>query len=159
MKGYISRIRAKIGRDKLIHPAARIIVENARGEILAVEKRGSGKLGLPAGALEEGETIEECIIREVKEETGLDINHLIVIGISSEPQRETIVYPNGDIIQYFTIEFYTNSWSGEITIFDTREISSAKFVSMEELKELPKSEYSAIESLDYFRKEGRIMVK
>ena len=65
MKNYIQKIRTKIGRDKFIHPAARIIIENNQNEILIIRRRDNGKYGLPAGALEENETIEQCIIREV----------------------------------------------------------------------------------------------
>ena len=109
MESYITKLREKIGRDKFIHPAARIIVENDEGEVLFIERADNGNIGLPAGALEENETIEACIIREVKEETGIEITALEVIGISTDPRVETVRYPNGDEIQYFTIEFYSNS--------------------------------------------------
>ena len=65
MPSYISNLRTKIGHDKFIHPAARIIVENEKGEILFIRRTDNGKLGIPAGGLEENETIEECIRREV----------------------------------------------------------------------------------------------
>ena len=79
MKNYIKKIRSKIGSENIIHPAARIIIENKNREILIIERVDNGRIGLPAGALEENETIEECIIREVKEETGLKIIDLEVI--------------------------------------------------------------------------------
>ena len=68
MKNYITKIRRKIGHDKFIHPAVRIMIENDKNEILFIERIDNGKLGIPAGALEENETIEACIRREVKEE-------------------------------------------------------------------------------------------
>ena len=108
MKDYIAKLREKIGQDKFIHPAARIIIENELGEILFIERNDNGKIGLPAGGLEEGETIRECIIREVKEETGLILLDASVIGIITDPRKETVTYPNGDVVQYFTIEFYSN---------------------------------------------------
>ncbi len=49
--------------------AAGGIVENEDGKILFQYRRG--KWDLPKGKLEEGETIEECAVREVEEETGL----------------------------------------------------------------------------------------
>lgn len=45
------------------------IVENEEGKILLQYRRG--KWDLPKGKLDEGETIEECAVREVEEETGL----------------------------------------------------------------------------------------
>ncbi|MFT5166161.1 MAG: ADP-ribose pyrophosphatase YjhB (NUDIX family) [Saprospiraceae bacterium] len=158
MKNYISRIREKIGKEKLIHPAARIIVENEKGEILFIERMDNGKIGIPAGALEENETISKCIIREVREETGIEILALEVIGLSSNPNAETVQYPNGDIIQYFTVEFYANSWKGSVKIFDKEEIQSAGFKSRRYLDSLPVNEKSIIESLRYYRKEKKIRV-
>ena len=49
--------------------AAGGIVENENKEILLIFRRG--KWDLPKGKLDEGETIEECAVREVEEETGL----------------------------------------------------------------------------------------
>ncbi|MCB9292114.1 MAG: NUDIX domain-containing protein [Lewinellaceae bacterium] len=159
MKDYIARIRKKIGRDKFIHPGARIIVENDKGEILFIERADNGNPGLPAGALEENETIEACIIREVKEETGIDITALEVIGISTNPEVETVRYPNGDEIQYFTVEFYSNSWKGELNTGGTAEVKKAAFRDRRNLEKLPENERLAFESLEYYRKEGKIKLR
>lgn len=159
MKDYIARIRKKIGRDKFIHPGARIIVENDKGEILFIERADNGNPGLPAGALEENETIEACIIREVKEETGIDITALEVIGISTNPEVETVRYPNGDEIQYFTVEFYTSSWKGKLHTGGTTEVKKAAFRDRRNLEKLPENERLAFESLEYYRKEGKIKLR
>lgn len=45
------------------------IIQNKRNEILLIYRRG--KWDLPKGKLDEGESIEECALREVQEETGL----------------------------------------------------------------------------------------
>jgi len=151
MKDYIAKLREKIGQDKFIHPAARIIIENELGEILFIERNDNGKIGLPAGGLEEGETIRECIIREVKEETGLILLDASVIGIITDPRKETVTYPNGDVVQYFTIEFYSNQWSGEVAVEDTDEIRSAKFMPASFLEQLMPNEKSIIKSLEMYR--------
>lgn len=137
-------------------PAARIILENEKGEILFVERKDNNKLGLPSGALKENETIEACIMREVKEETGLEILELEAIGISSNPENETIQYPDGEVIQYFTIEFYSNKWKGAIEVEDTKEIKKAEFKAKTYLQQLPKNEKSIIDSLAYYKKEKKI---
>ena len=159
MKNYIQAIRQKIGQDKFIHPAARIIVENDRHEILIIERADTGQIGIPAGALEENETIEECIKREVWEETGLTIKALTVIGISTDPTKETVSYPNGDQIQYFTIEFYSNDFEGNIEVQDKTEIKRALFVHQDRLVDLPENEGSILESWSYFKKYNQIMLK
>lgn len=159
MKNYIQQIRSKLGSDKFIHPAARIIVENNIGQILIIERVDNGQVGIPAGALEENETIQACIIREVKEETGLTIVDLEVIGISSNPATESVEYPNGDKIQYFTVEFYSKSWNGAIKVEDTEEVKKAQFMDISIISQLPKNELSTFESLKYYQKNQKIMVR
>lgn len=159
MKEYIKKIRLKLGSEKFIHPGARIIIENPNGAILFIERNDNGNIGIPAGSIEENETIEECIKREVKEETGLSLVNLEVIGISTNPKIETVKYPNNDEIQYFTIEFYSNKWEGTIEIEDKNEIKSAKFMEFSNIQKLPQNELSAFESLAFYRKNQRIMLK
>lgn len=159
MKDYIQKIRTKIGKDKFIHPAARIIIENNQNEILIIHRRDNGKYGLPAGALEENETIEQCIIREVKEETGLLLKKVEVIGISSDPELESVDYPNGDRIQYFTIEFYANQWEGVLRSSGDAEIRQVLFISQPVMLPLPDNERSIFDSLKYYRSSGKILVK
>lgn len=52
------------------------IILNDKNEILLgrrINRYGEGTYCLPGGKLKTGETFEECVVREVKEETGLDI--------------------------------------------------------------------------------------
>lgn len=156
MHNYIQNLRKLIGHRKFIHPGARIIVENEEGQILMIRRRDNGNWGLPAGGLEENETIQDCIIREVKEETGLDILELKVIGVSSNPIRETVHYPNKDVVQYFNIEFYSNQFSGEIEVLDEDEVSTAQFVDLEMIEKLPINEQHTFMSLAYFKEHGQI---
>ena len=54
--------------------AAGGIVQNEKGEILLQLRKG--KWDLPKGKLDNGESIEDCAVREVEEETGLKNIHL-----------------------------------------------------------------------------------
>ena len=157
MKNYIKKLRQKIGHQKFIHPGARIIIENNLGQILFIKRSDNGKFGIPAGAFEENETIEECIIREVKEEVGLEILELELIGVSSNPKNESVEYPNGDMIQYFTCEFYSNNFNGEIKV-DNDEVKYAQFLAFEKYKDLPRNEKRAFESLEFFRRNKKVRV-
>lgn len=153
---YIARLRAHMGHEKIILPGARILIENEKGEFLFIERIDTGKIGIPAGSLEEGETIEECIRREVEEETGLKLKEAAVIGISSNPVLESVIYPNGDQMQYFTVEFYSNDWEGELKPLDKGEIKSAAFKEASYLEQLPDNERSMVESLRYYRETGQV---
>jgi 8-oxo-dGTP pyrophosphatase MutT (NUDIX family) len=48
------------------------VLENKNGEILLCYS--CNNYHLPGGHLEEGESYEECLVREIKEETGIDID-------------------------------------------------------------------------------------
>jgi 8-oxo-dGTP pyrophosphatase MutT (NUDIX family) len=54
----------------VVVPAAGGLVSNEENQILMILRRG--KWDLPKGKLDPGETLEECALREVKEETGLE---------------------------------------------------------------------------------------
>jgi ADP-ribose pyrophosphatase YjhB (NUDIX family) len=152
MQAYLKNLRQKVGHQRIIHPGARILVENKAGHFLFIHRTDNNQWGLPAGALEEGETIEDCIRREVTEETGLHLGNLTLIGISSAPARETVTYPNGDVVQYFTIEFYSNLWEGTPQS-DFKESKAAGFYPVDTVA-LPANENHIFQSLAYYQKNG-----
>ncbi len=66
---------------------------NSKGEVLVVKKKYSGLKGMwsiPAGFVQEGETLDEAAVREVKEETGICAVVTGVIGIRSGVIKHTI---------------------------------------------------------------------
>lgn len=110
-----------------ISPA--IIVRIRKGDsILLVHARNfRGTFnGLVAGFLEPGETLEECVHREVKEETGLHINNLKYFGSQPWP------YPSGVMIG-FTADYE----SGEIKL-QKEELNAGDFYTKDNLPEIPK---------------------
>ena len=53
-----------------------------------------GYYALPGGFVEVGETVEEAAKREAKEETGLEITLLKLVGVYSKPDRD----PRGHVV-------------------------------------------------------------
>ena len=110
-----------------ISPAVIVLIKKD-DQILLVHARnfrGTFK-GLVAGFLEPGETLEECVHREVMEETGLRIKNLKYFGSQPWP------YPSGIMVGY-TADYE----SGTIKLQD-EELSAGAFYSKDRLPEIPK---------------------
>ncbi|WP_433601852.1 NUDIX domain-containing protein [Nocardia sp. CA-135953] len=104
------------------------------GAILMQRRSDSGNWSLPGGIMEIGETLEQCVIRETKEETGLDIDVTGLLGIYTDPEH-IIEYADGEIRQEFNITFYGRVTGGRITV--SNESTEVRFLSLDELAELP----------------------
>jgi 8-oxo-dGTP pyrophosphatase MutT (NUDIX family) len=70
---YVQELRALIGHRLLILAGATVIVRDAAGRVLMQRRSDNGQWGLPGGALEPGESLEETGRREVWEETGVRV--------------------------------------------------------------------------------------
>lgn len=82
---YIKDLRRKIGNDWVILNACAVVIANEKNQIL-LQKRSDNLLwGLPGGLLELEDTLASCAIREVKEETNLDIELDQFIGVFNNP--------------------------------------------------------------------------
>jgi ADP-ribose pyrophosphatase YjhB (NUDIX family) len=81
-----------------------------KSSFLLVIKRQNGPykdtFALPGGFVDEGETVEEALIREVFEETSLEIHPIEILGVYSNPKRD----PRGHMI---TVVFITIMHGGE----------------------------------------------
>ena len=71
----------KVGTGVLIIKDNCILLGKRKVEV------GNGMYALPGGSLEEGESLEECAIREVKEETNLTLDSVEKIGQESDAEN------------------------------------------------------------------------
>lgn len=71
-----------------------------QGDAVVLIRRGNppfkGSYALPGGFVEDGETVEEACRREAKEETGLELSNLRLVGAYSEPGRD----PRGRTVSF-----------------------------------------------------------
>lgn len=70
------------------------IIRDPAGRILLQQRSDYGDWGLPGGGMEPGETIEDTMRREVREETGLEVAGSSLLGVYTGP-RMRYVYPDG----------------------------------------------------------------
>jgi NAD+ diphosphatase len=109
-----------------ISPA--VIVRITRGdEILLARGRNfpEGRYSTPAGFVEPGETLEETVAREIREEVGVKVDNIEYFGSQPWP------YPHQMMIGF------TCRWvSGEIAI-DPNEIADARWFTRETMPQIP----------------------
>jgi ADP-ribose pyrophosphatase YjhB (NUDIX family) len=85
--------------------AADAVLFDERNRVLLQRRADFGVWGLPGGAVEVGETLEAAVRREVKEETGFDVEVVRLIGAYSDPAHTTTRYPSGDVVHYVSLTF------------------------------------------------------
>jgi NAD+ diphosphatase len=110
-----------------ISPAVIVVVERDDTILLARHSyRNQDVFSCLAGFLEHGETLEECVAREVREETGIDVHNIRYVGSQSWP------YPD-----QFMIAFRAEWKSGEVCV-DPEELLEAKWFTRDNLPNTPK---------------------
>ena len=99
----------------LLQDGAAAIILNNQGQILMQSRADNDRWGLPGGCQELNETFEDTIIREIKEETNLDVTYdnLQLLAVVSGPTRRNS-YPNGDNVVNNTVLYCVRNYSGEL---------------------------------------------
>jgi 8-oxo-dGTP diphosphatase len=99
-------------------------------DILLVRRRNEpfkGSYALPGGFLNYQEELEECVVREVAEETGLKTSIVGLVGVYSAPDRD----PRGHFV---TAVYHLQAVSGTLRAGD--DASTAEWVPMDHLPRL-----------------------
>ena len=112
------------------YKGAGVIVRDVKGRYLRVVGRDHGKWGFPKGEREDGETTRECAIRELKEETGLDM------WINKNAKK----WHNYNMYFFINLKFEITS---PLTTQDDNEIAKVQWVSAEELQSFQRHQVNA----------------
>ncbi|HEY9876044.1 MAG TPA: NAD(+) diphosphatase [Candidatus Obscuribacterales bacterium] len=122
-----------------LSPAVIVLISHGDQLLLARAPRfPAGMYGLIAGFVEPGESLEETIVREVREEIGININDIRYFGSQPWP------FPNS-----LMIGFTATYASGDIAI-DPQELEDAAWFSKHNLPQLPPKVSIARKLIDWF---------
>lgn len=129
---YIKYIRGMVGHNKIILCAACCIICDGGRRVLLQQRADSGLWGLPGGMMELGESMDETAVREVREETGLEVQVDEFFGIYSKYFAE---YRNGDVAQPIVAAFTAHITGGEIKC-DGSETADLGYFPLDSLPEI-----------------------
>ncbi|MEU7639805.1 NUDIX domain-containing protein [Streptomyces sp. NPDC039016] len=110
--------------------AASAVVTDESGRVLLQRRQDNDLWALPEGGMDMGDSLPGCAVREVKEETGLDVEITGLVGTYTDPEH-VIAYSDGEVRRQFNICFTARIVGGTLTISD--ESTELRFVAPGEL--------------------------
>ena len=110
------------------------IFDEARQKALLTRRTDNGLWCLPGGHMDPGESVEECCVREVLEETGLQVRIKRLTGVYSNPDQ-LVVYPDGEQAHFVVLNFEAEVIQGELGL--SNETSEAGYFSLNEMNSMP----------------------
>ncbi len=116
-----------------LQPSCSAILVREDGKILVQKRRDNGKWGLPGGIMDVGETIAASCLREVKEETGFDVEITRLLGIYTDPATQVVAYPDGNVVQHVAASFECRVTGGTLAL--DHESTDAQWVDPRTLPE------------------------
>lgn len=114
-------------------PSVVAVVRDDLGRVLMIHKTDNDRWALPGGGHDPGESIAQTVIREVKEETGYDVEVVTITGIYTNPNH-VMAYDDGEVRQQFSIAFLAKLVGGERRTSD--ESDKVEWLTLEQVKEL-----------------------
>lgn len=103
-------------------PSVVAVVQDKAGRVLLIHKTDNGLWALPGGGHDIGEFIADTVIREVREETGIDVEVVTVTGLYTNPGHR-MAYDDGEVRQQFSICFRARPVGGQLqTSEESKEV-------------------------------------
>ena len=129
--GYVSDIRKAVGSRPLIIVGATLLALNEAKEILLIKRTDNECWGVPGGSMELGESLEDTLKRETREEIGVDLTDFEFFGVYSG-DSQYYKYPNGDEVYVVATVFITRQSLKNMKI-DPVEHSESRYFKIHHL--------------------------
>ena len=112
------RLEPDVSHALGIRPSVSAVIYDRRGRVLLQQRSDGGQWGLPGGSVEIGESLDDAVRREVREETGLVVVVRRLIGVYSDPALQVVRYPTGHVWHYVNACFECRVTAGVLTTCD-----------------------------------------
>jgi len=103
-----------VTKAREIRAGVAAVIQNGAGQILLQRRSDNGLWGLPGGSVEIGESVRDAIVRAVREETGLSVEVVRLIGVYSDPRIQIVRYPDGNVVHYISTLFACRIEAGDL---------------------------------------------
>ncbi|MET8667491.1 NUDIX domain-containing protein [Streptomyces tendae] len=94
-------------------PSVTAVVLDGTGRLLLIHKTDNDLWALPGGGHDIGERIGDTVVREVLEETGIDVEVDSIVGLYTDPEH-VLAYDDGEVRQQFSICFHAHAVGGTL---------------------------------------------
>ena len=93
-------------------PGASAVVRDGAGRVLLIRRVDNGLWALPGGIIELDETAADAAVRETREETGVEVRVVGLVGVYTDPGHVSVL-DSGTVIAEFALCFHASYVAGE----------------------------------------------
>ncbi|MER5734343.1 NUDIX domain-containing protein [Streptomyces sp. NPDC002262] len=134
-------------------PSVTVVVRDGEGRLLLIHKTDNDLWALPGGGHDIGERIGDTAVREVREETGIEVEVDNIVGLYTDPDH-VLAYDDGEVRQQFSICFRARPVGGSLrTSSESKEVRWVNPADLDDLDIHPSMKLRIRHGLDESRRE------
>jgi 8-oxo-dGTP pyrophosphatase MutT (NUDIX family) len=147
----------RVGRGgRLAVGCSATVFDAGRERVLLARRADNGRWCVPGGYMEPGESLTEACAREVREETGLDVRVVRLIGAYTNPDV-LLEYADGNRWQLVVLHFEAEPLGGSLAAGD--ETSELGYFTPAEVEGLDMGALDRLRTLDAFTGQAGALVR
>lgn len=133
-----------------------LLFDERRERVFLTQRADNGMWCLPGGRVDPGESVEEAVLRELWEETGLRGRVTRFLGVYSDPNR-LVIYPDGNKAHIVALSFEVEVLDGQPSL--SNETTAFGFFSLKQAAQMDIISNHHERILDALKAEGVPFVK